>query len=367
MQRSWRLLDLPTDSYAESTMALSPALARARREEMVPDTVAIFSFRQPSVVMGYYISPDEDVDLEFCRQNGIVVKRVPTQGLIFGHTGYIMTALYIHRQHLPAEMPAIFQKGNEGVARTMERVWSIPARHRPLNDLEIQIQGKWKKIGPHSLAFDGDIAVERIGLTVAPMPMHLAEKAIVPPPEKFADKEAKSVSERVGSLEEGLGREVSLAEAKEVMIQALEETFQVRLTAGGLTTAEKEFYQQFCTTYDNDEWFFQKSAKRRFSNVPAGAAVSRFVHKVSGGPMIRVNLCVHEGRIQEILYTGNMQPARRETPEQLEQALRQAPATEAEIAEAIRREWATRKMEIAGAQAEDFVAATWGAARKLNL
>ncbi len=82
--------------------------------------------------------------------------------------------------------------------------------------------------------------------------------------------------------------------------------------------------------------------------------------------MIRVNLCVHKGRIHELLFTGNMQPARRETPEQLEQVLRQAPATEAEIDRAIRREWAARKMEIAGAEAEDFVAATWGAVRKLN-
>jgi lipoate-protein ligase A len=347
-------------------MALSPALARARRESLVPDTVAIFSFRQPSVVMGYYISPDEDVDLGFCRENGIVVKRVPTQGLIFGHAGYIMTALYIHRQHLPDEMPAIFQKTNEGIARAMEKAWSIPARHRPLNDLEIQIQGKWKKIGPHSLAFDGDIAVDRIGLTVTPIPMQLAEKAIVPPPEKFADKEAKSVSERVGSLEEGLGREVSLAEAKELVIRALEETFQVRLTVDALTKAEREFYGQFCRMYDNDEWFFQKSAKKRFSNVPAGAQLSRFVHKVSGGPMIRVNLCVHEGRIQEILFTGNMQPARRETPEQLEQALRQARATESEIVRVLRREWEEREMEIAGARAEDFIAATMGAVGKLT-
>ena len=129
-----------------------------------------------------------------------------------------------------------------------------------MNDLEIEINGKWKKIGPQSLAFNGEIAVERLGLTVTPIPMHLAEKAIIPPPEKFADKEAKSISERVGSLEEGLGRPVSIAEAKGMMIRAVEETFGVTLHPGEITEPEKE-YRGPLAMYDKDEWFFAKSTR----------------------------------------------------------------------------------------------------------
>jgi lipoate-protein ligase A len=366
MGDSWRLLDLVTDSYAESTMALSPALGRARKENLVPDTVAAFTFRRPSVVMGYYISPDEDVDLDFCNRNGIVVKRVPTQGLIFGHSGYIMMALYIHRRFLPEEMPAIFQKINEGIARRMEREWSIPARHRPLNDLEIEVNGKWKKIGPHSLAFDGEIAVERIGLTVTPIPMHLAEKAIIPPPEKFADKEAKSISERVGSLEEGLGRKISLTEAKGVMVRALEETFGVSFQLGELTELERGYQRSFSHMYDNNEWLFEKSARRRFSSLPPGSKVSNFVHKVTGGPMIRVNLSIFEERIHGILFTGNMQPSRREMPEELEQALCQAPVGKTGIEGILRKEWQEKKMVIAGAKVEDFITAVLGAVKRIQ-
>lgn len=365
MEKPWRFLNLSTDSYAESTMALSPALARARREGLIPDTVAAFTFRRPSVVMGYYISPDEDLDLDFCRREGIVVKRVPTQGLIFGHAGYLMMGLYIHRRFLPDEMPEIFRKVNEGIARRMEKQWPIRARHRPLNDLEIEVSGKWKKIGPHSLAFDGEIAVDRIGLTISPIPMDLAEKAIIPPSEKFADKEAKSISERVGSLEEGLGRTVSLTEAKEMMIRALEETFEVSLKLDELTEAEKQYHLSYSRMYDNDEWFFQKSARKRFSGLPPGAKVSHFVHKVSGGPMIRVNLCVHEGRIHDILFTGNMQPAKREMPEEIEHALLHARASEGEIEKILLGGWEERKIVIAGARVDDFILATLGALRKL--
>lgn len=366
MTTTWRFLDLPTDSYAESTMALAPALAKARKENLVMDTAAVFSFRGPSVVMGYYISPDQDVDLDFCRRNGIVIKRIPTQGVIFGHDGYILTGLYIHRRFLPEDMPEAFRKLNEGVARRMQADWGIPARHRPLNDLEVEINGKWKKIGPQSLTFDGEIAVQRLGLTITPLPMHLVEKAIVPPPEKFADKEAKSVAERVGSLQECLGRTVSIAEAKEMMMRAVEDTFGIALVPGAITAAELEFQRSFVDQYDRDEWFFAKSARRRFKDPPPDSRLSQFVFKVSGGPLIRVNLCVREGRIVDILFTGNLQPSRREIPEELEEALRGAPAEDAAVEAAIRREWQGKKMVVAGARAEDFVAAVTGALKRME-
>ena len=366
MAKAWRLLNLPTDSYAESTMALSPALMKARKEGLVPDTVAVFSFRRPSVVMGYYISPDFDVDLEFCKTHDIAVKRIPTQGLIFGHQGYILTGLYVHRHFLPADMPEAFRKLNQGIAGRIEKEWGLRARHRPLNDLEVEIGGKWKKIGPHSLAFEGEIAVQRVGLTITPMPMDLVAKALIPPPEKFADKEAKSVGERIGSLEEGLGRPLSIADTQVMVIRALEETFDVTLEPGEITEAEKEFRKSYHRMYDNDEWFFQKSTRRRFAELPPGAKVSQFVCKVPGGPILRVNLSAVEGRILDVLITGNMMPSRREIPEEIEQALRSAPATEAEIDAIIRQEWERKKMVVAGARVEDFITAVSGALRALS-
>jgi hypothetical protein len=205
-----------------------------------------------------------------------------------------------------------------------------------------------------------------VGLTITPMPMDLVQKALIPPPEKFADKEAKSIAERVGSLEEGIGRPVSIWETKAMAIRALEETFEVNLEPGEISEAEKEFGQSYKQMYDNDEWFFQKSTRRRFAQLPPGAKVSQFVYKVSGGPIFRVNLGVLEGLILDILITGNMMPFRREIPEEIEQALRSAPATVAEIEKIIRQEWEKKKMIVAGARVEDFITAVSGALRALS-
>lgn len=364
MSNTWRFLDLPCHSYAESTMALAPALVKARKENLVSDTATIFSFSGPSLVMGYYISPDEDLDLEYCRNHGITVKRIPTQGLIFGHEGYILTGLYVHRRFLPEVMTEGYRKLNEGVAREIKRRWGLTARHRPLNDLEIEIEGQWKKIGPQALTFDGDIAIQRLGLTVTPLPIGLVEKAITPPPEKFADKAAKSVAERVGSLEEALGRTVPLDEAKAMMQRALEDTFGISLSPGALTDQEQAFEKGFREQYDNEKWFYAKSIGNYFGALPAGCRISQFVYKVSGGPLIRVHLTVLDGRIIEILFTGNMQPARREMPEEMETALRRSPATEASVERILRTLWQEKEMVIGGARVEDFIAAVTGALPK---
>ena len=366
MKKEWRLLDLPCDSYAESTMALAPALVRARKENRVPDTAAIFSFSGPSLVMGYYISPDEDVDLEFCRSHDIVVKRIPTQGLIFGHEGYILTGLYMHKDFLPEAMTEGYRKLNEGVAREMAHRWGLKARHRPLNDLEVEIKGQWKKIGPQALTFEGDIAIQRLGLTVSPLPIHLVERAITPPPEKFVDKAAKSVAERVGSLEEALGRSVPLEEAKEMMRRALEETFGVTLRPEELTGEEREFQRFFSEQYDNDQWFFARSFQRRFGALPPGSRLSKYVSKVSGGPLIRVHLCIHEGRVYDLMFTGNMQPARRSIPEEMEEVLRNLPADPSLIEAALRKVWLEKAMVVGGAGVEDFIKAVVGALNKVS-
>jgi hypothetical protein len=81
---------------------------------------------------------------------------------------------------------------------------------------------------------------------------------------------------------------------------------------------------------------------------------------------LRVNLSAVEGRILDVLITGNMMPSRREVPEEIEQALRSAPATEAEIETIIRQEWEGKKMVVAGARAEDFITAVSGALRALS-
>ncbi len=147
----WRLLELDVDSYAEATISLSPAIARTLEEEKVPETLAMYTHRHPSIIMGRQNDPDVDINYDYCQEAGIIVKRIPVPGTIFGHTGYIMNVLHVHRDRIPGAIPDVFATLNKQFAAAFTKEWGVEARHRPINDLEILTDGVWQKVGPFGL------------------------------------------------------------------------------------------------------------------------------------------------------------------------------------------------------------------------
>jgi len=300
----WRLLEMDVDSYAEATMSLSPAIAQACEKGEASETFVVFTHRQPSIVMGRQNDPAVDINYDYCQRKGIIVKRVPTPGTIFGHPGYIMNALYIHRSRIPGSMGDIFATINRQLANAFTRKWGVDARHRPLNDLEVMIDGSWKKIGPFSISFFGPLMCCRVGLTITPIPFDIVEAAMPGPPEKFTDKKAKSVSTRVGSLTTALGHDVSINEVKDVVKKAYSELFQVEFAAGSLSESEKKYERRFLKLYDNETWFWANSVSKRFPEIPGGASLYEHVQKIPNGPLIRARVLKTETRLIDCSLTG---------------------------------------------------------------
>jgi len=301
---TWRLLEMDVNSYAEATMSLSPAIAKACEHGEAPETLVLFTHRQPSIVMGRQNDPAVDINYDYCLREEITVKRVPTPGTIFGHPGYIMNALYIHRSRLSGSMGDVFATINNQLANAFTRKWGVDARHRPLNDLEVIIDGDWKKIGPFSISFFGPLMCCRVGLTITPIPFDVVEASMPGPPEKFSDKKAKSVSTRVGSLTDALGRDVNVDEVKEVVKNAYSELFQVKFEEGSLSELEKEYERQFLNLYDNEDWFWANSVSKRFPEIPAGASLYEHVQKIPGGPLIRARVLKTDTKLIDCSLTG---------------------------------------------------------------
>ena len=343
----WRLLNLDVDSYAEATMSLSPAIAQACEEGKVPETLAMYTHRHPSIVMGRQNDPDVDVNFDYCRSHGIKVKRIPTPGTIFGHTGYIMNVLYIHRDRVPGAIPDIFATLNRQCASAFTREWGIEARHRPINDLEVKTGETWKKVGPFGLAFFGPFLCCRMGLTITPIPYDTVEMAMPGPPEKFADKKEKSVSARVGSLEEALGRELEIHEAKEVVKNAFAELFQIDFVEGSLSETEKKYESRFLELYDSDAWFWANSVSRRFPKIPEGASIHEHIHKIANGPLVRARVLKTATDFLDCSLTGWYHGIRpQDAIERVESYLKDISLDENEILSRIEKAFSEEDLEI---------------------
>src|SRR4030066_1069473 len=95
----WRFLEVDWLTYAD-TAIYRPVLIRAVSEGIVPDTVSFCTFPKPSMITAFLNDPEKEINLDFCKKNGIPVRRlIIGGGPIFGDTGYVITLLHLKKNN----------------------------------------------------------------------------------------------------------------------------------------------------------------------------------------------------------------------------------------------------------------------------
>jgi lipoate-protein ligase A len=329
----WRFLEVDWITYAE-TAIYRPVLMRAVSEGIVPDTVSFCTFPKPSLVLNYFNDPDKEINLDFCKQRGIPVYRViASGGPIFGDTGYSFTFLHIRTDNpkLPPDAPRMFEKTLTGVAAGISEYFNIECRFRPLNDLEVKSDdGIWRKIGPSSCFYEEKAIQMGSGMQTKEPDVDLIAGAIHAPPEKFVDKQAKTVRERITYLEKAVGRKIDLEEIKRIYRDQIGKVFEVRLYSGELTEREKGYYKEMEREYTSDEFLMERS-ERRFGPLPSDVTRKMIQFKVPEGPFVRIVTYLRQDRIMHILISGmiHASPLRPTSPiHEIEKALKGQPVNE---------------------------------------
>ena len=275
-----------------------------------PQTVSFCKFPSSSLVLNYFNDPEKDIDLAYCKELGIRVCRVMASGgPVFGDTGYIFTFLHLRRENpkVPPHAAAMFEKTLSGIAQKISSVFRVESRYRPLNDLEVRCNdGKWRKVGPSSCFYDDKAIQMGSGLQVKKPDVDLMARVIPTPPEKWIDKEAKTVQERVTYLEEITKSTIDLDCVKTAYKEAIEEIFEVRLEVGEMSPLETQVYAQMEERYTNDQFFMERSEKVKLGLPPLGVTRRSIQFKVPGGPFMRIVLFVHDGVILDALITGGI-------------------------------------------------------------
>ena len=322
----WRFLEVDWLSYAQ-TAIYRPVLMRAVGEEMVSETVSFCKFPVPSLVLNFFNDPHKEIDLEFCRKNKIPVYRVISSGgPIFGDTGYIFTFLHLKRNNpkVPPDVPQMFEKTLTGIAEAISDYFGVECRFRPLNDVEVKCpDGLWRKIGPSSCVYEEKAIQMGSGIQVKAPDVDLIASAITPPPEKFVDKAAKSIQERITYLENVVGREIDIRELRNIYADKIEEVFQVKLDPGEMTDIESAYYEEMEKDYTNNDFFMERS-EERFGDIPADVTRKAIQFKVPRGPFIRIIVLKKDDRIMDMIISGSIHasPLRPTTPiHEIEKAL----------------------------------------------
>lgn len=311
---TWRVLDTGLRCAAEN-IALNRALLEARQHGESPSTLRFLRFT-PCALLGYHQSAEQELNLDYCRDNSIdIQRRITGGGAIYFDATQLGWELYLHKHELGMpDMEGISRRICEAAARGISAL-GVDARFRPRNDIEVN----GKKISGTGGAFDGDALMYQ-GTLLIEFDVEKMLRVLRIPAEKLSDKAIASARERVANLRDLLGYTPVLELVQSHLIQAFADEFGVRFEQDSLSEPEQERYQAALAEIDCPDWVNMLSQPQ--SDAPLLTATRKF----SGG-LLRATVALDAltRRIKQVWFTGDFFISPRRTIADLEATLKDSP------------------------------------------
>ena len=253
----WRLLkDCIHDPFRH--FALEEALLRGIDDGVTSPTLRLRQ-TEPSVWIGVYQYPDEDVDVAYCAAKGIKIVRRPNPGgAVYQDGGSFCYSLFCPKEFLfkglnVREAGQLFPLIGKVVIETC-RDFGVKAELSPVNDITI---GGRKVYGSAQVEFYS--AFVHSGTFLVKTDLEEMEKCLKPSRFKFSDKGFRDVKSRVINLCEAAGRDIEIAEVMDKLASHMAELLQVDFYEAGLSAAEIQSADAlYREKYADPAWTFRK-------------------------------------------------------------------------------------------------------------
>jgi lipoate-protein ligase A len=259
---------------------------------------------EPYVCIGYHQDAEQEVDLAYCREQGIpVFRREVGGGAVYLDGQQYFYQLVIHKDNplAPRDKGEFYRKLLAPVVQTY-RDLGVEVQYKPVNDI---VTGEGRKISGNGAAEIGDYAI-LVGNLIFDFDYESMARVLRVPDEKFRDKVFKSLSENLTTLQRELGQ----APALPLALERLVKNFKVAL--GPLTPAELpqtvcEKTAELAQSHATEDWLL-KPGKRfregRRVKIAEGVEVTQRMHKAPGG-LIRATVETQHGQIVAVGLSGD--------------------------------------------------------------
>jgi lipoate-protein ligase A len=329
-------------------IAIGQAIIEAHQAGEIPDTLRFLRF-PPTALVGRHQALGQEIDLDYCRENGIgVVRRITGGGAIFMEPGLLGWELALSRKTLGvSSLPDLTRKICEAAAEGISRL-GVEARYRPRNDIEVQ----GRKISGTGGFFDGDTLFFQ-GTVLVDMDPRDMVAALRVPQAKLAKRELDSAEQRVVTLRELLGDKTpAMGAIQAAMSAAFADHFGLDEQASTLTEAEFE-----AARFLFDEEIGTEDFLTGVDEPPSARGDLAGVHASPGGT-IKAYLRLEglaQNRIRAALITGDFFVTPPRVIYDLESSLRGVYLDEFE--QAVRTFFDQAGVEVLSVTPDDFIAA----------
>jgi lipoate-protein ligase A len=259
---------------------------------------------EPYVCIGYHQDAEQEVDLAYCREQGIpVFRREVGGGAVYLDGRQLFYQLVIHKDNplAPSDKGEFYRKFLAPVVQTYGDL-GVEARYKPVNDI---ITTAGRKISGNGAAEIGDYAI-LVGNLIADFDYETMVRVLRVPDAKFRDKVFKSLRENLTTLR----RELDQVPGWETMMSALVCNFEAVL--GPLSPAQlpgvvHEQVARLAQTHTTEDWLFRPGKRfleGRRVKIAGGVDVTQRVHKAPGG-LIRATVETQQGQIVAVGLSGD--------------------------------------------------------------
>ena len=257
----------------------------------------------PYVCIGCHQDVEQDIDLDFCRAQGIpVFRREVGGGGVYLDGDQIFYQIILHKDNPLAagDKTELYRRFLQPVADTYTTL-GIPAQYRPVNDV---ITAHGRKISGNGVAQIGDYLV-LAGNLIVDFDYAMMVKVLRVPDEKFRDKVFKSMQENLTTIQ----REIGQTPSWEVLAATLTQHFEPvtgSLEPGQLSAEVYVGAERLKPYLTSDEWLYKrgKRVSGREVKIASGVNVVHKVHKAPGG-LIRGISEIKDDRIVSTSISGD--------------------------------------------------------------
>jgi lipoate-protein ligase A len=263
----------------------------------------LLSPASPYVCIGYFQDVEQEVDVEYCRQQSIpIFRREVGGGAVYLDGEQLFYQLVIRRDNplTPATKEEFYRKFLQAPIATY-RVLGIPAEYKPVND----IVANGRKISGNGVAEIGETIVF-VGNLIVDFNYEMMARVLKVPDEKFRDKIRKTLRENLSTIKRELGSAPSRGQLWDLLAAEFTKVLGPLEVQTAVDAAWRARTDELAAQFLSDDWLYQKRrpAAGREVKIRAGVEVRQKMHKAPGG-LIRATTQVQDGTIAAIWLSGD--------------------------------------------------------------
>ncbi|HMN61309.1 MAG TPA: lipoate--protein ligase [Anaerolinea sp.] len=288
-------LDAVTWEYSQ---ALYHAVAHLGRE-----TLFVLRPATPYVCIGFHQDAQQEIDLDFARENHIpVIRREVGGGAVYLDGQQLFFQLIVRRDRpgVPANIAEFYRKFLQPVIDTF-RHFGVPAEYKPVND----IVTNGRKISGTGAAQVDDMLI-LVGNFIQDFDYEMMTRCLRVPDEKFRDKVHKTMYENLTTMLRETGSIPANADLAEELVRHYTPLLG-ELVAKPLDTALIRKADELLLEMNTPEWLLandRRGLDSRQVKIAEGVYVLQKMLKTPGG-LIRVTAVSQDGRLSDVHISGD--------------------------------------------------------------